>query len=191
MNITFEMIEKVLDATGADYYTAKETLLANDGNVEEAIKAIGEMKTDEATADLNDDTDGATADTKEDNGESAADAKDDNDVAAEDAQKGDGEAAADAKDEKEKDPFLDFFSEEQAKQRLNRLKEKVEAGNVDRIKVTKDGKTLFDIPLNAGLVGGLVGLIIVPWAVILGVLIAYGMDCKIEIIKSDGKSESL
>jgi hypothetical protein len=165
MDITFEMIEEVLNATDADYYTAKKALTDNDGDVQAAIKAIEETKAEATT----ENSDGQPEDVE---------AKTD-------------ETSSDEPDQKEKIPFRKRFSEEQAEQLADRLKEKVEAGNVDRIKISKKGKTLLDIPLNVGLIGGLVGIITVPWAMIIGLLVAYGTDCKIEIIKSDGTSEKL
>lgn len=174
MNITFEMIEKVIDATGADYYTVKKALLDNDGDVEKAIRFIEQMNTEEKE----DHSDGTPEDAvgETEKSEEAAESE---------------ETGADEDNQEEKDPFKKCFSEEQAEQMLNRIKEKVEAGYVDRIKITKDDKVLLDIPVNVGIISGLLGLLIVPWAVILGILIAYGTECKIEIIKPDGTSEKL
>ena len=168
MTITFEMIEKVLDATGADYYIAKQALTDSDGDVQEAIKAI-EQKQQEAAADNPDEVQ-----------EDGADNPDEQQ-----------ETAADNPDEQQETGAKNPFSEEHAEQLVDRLKEKVEKGNVDRIKISKKDKVLLDIPLNVGLIGGLIGLLTVPWAMILAALIAYGTDCKIEIIKSDGTSERL
>ena len=150
MNITIEMIEQVLDATGADYYVVKQTLAECDGNVEEAIKAIKEKG-----------------------------AMKEEDVSKENASK-------------EQD-ISDIVDEtcEYADRVVGRLKERIKEGNVDRIRISREGKTLLDIPVNIGVLGGLVGLMTVPWAVIVGVIMAYGMNCKIEVISSDGKNEDI
>ena len=40
MEITLEAIEKVMEATGVEYKTAKEALTKTNGNADEAIKLI-------------------------------------------------------------------------------------------------------------------------------------------------------
>ena len=57
--------------------------------------------------------------------------------------------------------------------------------------MSRDGKTILSIPLNIGLVGGLIGIAAVPWAVIFGAIAAYGLDCRFEIVKDDGTTEEV
>lgn len=174
MNITLEMIEQVIDATGADYYEVKQTLLEQEGDVEAAIEAINKKTVSEFndTAEpFSEDADVEAADSQED----AADE----------------ELGTDDENHKKEDPFKDFFSDEYADKMVDRLKEKVKAGNVDRIRISRDDKTIIDVPVNVGMIGGLLGFMMIPWAMIFGIITAYGLNCKIEIISSDGKSEDL
>jgi hypothetical protein len=71
------------------------------------------------------------------------------------------------------------------------LKELVNKGNVNRIRVKKDDKTVFDIPVNAGVATGLVGLIYGPLLAIIGVgaVAAVFTNFTIEITKTDGSVE--
>ena len=70
---------------------------------------------------------------------------------------------------------------------LEKVKAIVKEGNVNKIRVKKDNKVLLTVPVNVGVVGGLVGLAAAPWWAILGAgAAAYGFDVKFEIVKDDG-----
>ena len=71
------------------------------------------------------------------------------------------------------------------------LKELINKGNVNRIKVKKDDKTVFDIPVNAGVATGIVGLMYGPLLAIIGVgtIAAVVTNFTIEITKTDGSVE--
>lgn len=68
------------------------------------------------------------------------------------------------------------------------LKDVVKKGNVTRIKVKKDDKTLVDIPVNAGLAIGLVALL-QPILLMVGAAAAIITKLQIEITKEDGSVE--
>jgi hypothetical protein len=70
---------------------------------------------------------------------------------------------------------------------VERLKELVKKGSVNRIRMLKDGKVILNIPVNAGVVGALVGMVYVPWALILAAITTYGLDCRFELEKSNGE----
>ena len=72
---------------------------------------------------------------------------------------------------------------------IDRIKELVKQGNVDMIRIIKDDEVILNIPVNVGIIGGIVGLATVPWALIIGTVVAAGIGCKIEIVKKDGSSE--
>ena len=72
---------------------------------------------------------------------------------------------------------------------VDRLKEAVKQGNVDRIKVIRDDEVLLNIPVNVGVLGGIIGIATVPWALIIGAIAGVGLGCRIEIVKKDGSSE--
>ncbi len=70
-----------------------------------------------------------------------------------------------------------------------RLKKAVKDGNVDRIRISREDETILNIPVNVGVVGGIIGIATVPWALIIGAIASVGLGCKIEIVKKDGSSE--
>lgn len=72
---------------------------------------------------------------------------------------------------------------------LNWIKEMIRKGNVTRIKIKKDEKTLVDVPVNAGI--AVTGLAAIIWAPLLalGVLTAVVTKITIEITKDDGSVE--
>ncbi len=74
---------------------------------------------------------------------------------------------------------------------IKKLKKIVKEGNVDRIVLKRKGEKILSVPVNVGLVGGVLGVAAAPWAVIAGALAAYGTSCTIEVIKKDGTDEIL
>ena len=69
---------------------------------------------------------------------------------------------------------------------LEKLKELVREGNVRRIKVSKDGELLLNIPLTVGAGAGLLGLWSAPLLVIAGAVATIGVGCKIELENTEG-----
>jgi len=69
------------------------------------------------------------------------------------------------------------------------IKDTVKKGNVTRIKIKKDATVVIDIPVNAGIVAGLIGLYIMPALVGIGLLTAVVTKVTIEITKADGTVE--
>ncbi len=65
---------------------------------------------------------------------------------------------------------------------IDKIKEVIDRGNASRIIISKDGDRLLNLPLNAGVIGAIVA----PWGVILGVAASFGFNCKIEVVKEDG-----
>ncbi len=80
---------------------------------------------------------------------------------------------------------------EEAKAAVDKLKKKVEEGNVDRIQIRKDDKIVLSVPVNVGIVGGILGLATAPWALIAGSVAAFGLGCKLEVIKKDGTTDEI
>ena len=75
---------------------------------------------------------------------------------------------------------------------LDKIKAIIREGNVNKIRVKKDGKVLLSVPVNVGIVGGLVGLTIAPWwGVLAAAAAAYGFDVKFEIVKNDGSTTDI
>ena len=65
---------------------------------------------------------------------------------------------------------------------LEKIKELVKKGNVSKIVIKKDEDIVLNLPVNIGIVG----TVIAPWVMILGVLAAFGTKCVIELVKDDG-----
>ena len=72
---------------------------------------------------------------------------------------------------------------------IDKLKKIVEDGNVDKIQIRKDDEIILSVPVNVGLVGGLVGLATAPWALIGGTIAAFGLGCKLLVVKKDGTTD--
>lgn len=64
----------------------------------------------------------------------------------------------------------------------------IEKGNVTRIKIKKDNTELIDMPVNAGIAAGIVGILIPP-ILAAGVIAAIATKITIEITKEDGSVE--
>lgn len=65
----------------------------------------------------------------------------------------------------------------------------VKKGNVNRIKIKKDDKILLDIPVNAGVVGGAIGITYLPALTAIGVIAAVVSKLEIIIERPGGKIE--
>ena len=69
------------------------------------------------------------------------------------------------------------------------LKDLINKGNVSRIKISKDEKVLVDVPVNAGIAAGIIGIIIPPILAFVVVAAVVTQEFTIEITKSDGTVE--
>ena len=173
MNITLEMIERVMEATDADYYQIKEALIAADGDVNSAIEALKIVREEAAERSLPEEEPEEVIPAVETGSKEEEAAKDQTETAEEEA------------------PKDDWTMEEFAEKMIERLKKRVEEGNVERIKISRDGKTILNIPLGLGLLGGIFTIATIPWAMILGIVTAMGLNCKIEIVTKDGDHEEM
>lgn len=63
-----------------------------------------------------------------------------------------------------------------------KMKEIVDKGNVSRILIRKEEKTIVNFPLTAGVIGA----VLVPWGAILGIVAALGTQCDIEFVNDKG-----
>ena len=82
----------------------------------------------------------------------------------------------------EKEPIITKEAEEIVEQ----IKELYNKGNVAKVVIKKGENVIVNLPLNAGIVGGIVGLIAAPWAMLTATVATIGFDCNIEIVKTDG-----
>ena len=68
---------------------------------------------------------------------------------------------------------------------VEKVKELVQRGNVSRIVVRKGERVLLDIPVNVGIVGGVVAVASAKW-LLASILATVGFGCRVEVIKEDG-----
>lgn len=80
---------------------------------------------------------------------------------------------------------------EDIKELIDKLKKKVEEGNVDRVQIKKGDEVVFSVPVNVGILGGIVGLAAAPWALIAGSVAAFGLGCRLEVVKKDGTTDEI
>ena len=76
--------------------------------------------------------------------------------------------------------------EEDAKKIVDQLKEAVKKGNVARIFIKKNDETILNLPLNIGILGTFIGAVAAPWALVIATITTIGLDCKVQIAKTDG-----
>jgi len=71
---------------------------------------------------------------------------------------------------------------EGSSQIIEKIKEMVKKGNVSKIIVKKDDEVMLNLPVNIGILG----TFLAPWAMIAGLIAAFGTKCVIELVKDDG-----
>ncbi|MBO4914472.1 MAG: DUF4342 domain-containing protein [Oscillospiraceae bacterium] len=78
---------------------------------------------------------------------------------------------------------------------VEKIKSAVQKGNVNRIRVMRGEEELVNIPVNAGIAGGVLGLMAGPWVVIsaavVGAVATFGFDCRFQIVKEDGSIDEI
>lgn len=67
------------------------------------------------------------------------------------------------------------------------VREYIQKGNVTKIIVRRGENVILNLPLNAGIVGGIIGAVAAPWAVIATAVAAVGFDCSVELVKDNGE----
>ena len=80
---------------------------------------------------------------------------------------------------------------DEVKDLIEKLKAKVKEGNVDRIQIRKADEIILKVPVNVGIIGGIIGAAAAPWALIAGTIAAFGFGCKLEIVKKDGSTDEI
>lgn len=74
----------------------------------------------------------------------------------------------------------------EAEETVEKIKELVKKGNIARIIIKKGEDTIVNLPLNVGIIGGIVGAVAAPWAMLTATIATIGFDCRIELVKDDG-----
>ncbi len=78
---------------------------------------------------------------------------------------------------------------------VEKVKSAVQKGNVNRIRILRGDEELANIPVNAGIAGGVLGLMAGPWVLISAAVVAAvakcGFDCRFQIVKEDGSIDEI
>ena len=78
-------------------------------------------------------------------------------------------------------------NKKQAEEIVEKVKDLVKKGNVSRVRILKDDNVIVNLPLTAGVVGSVVVLAAAPWAMLLAAVTTIGLDCRVEVEKTDGE----
>ena len=70
---------------------------------------------------------------------------------------------------------------------IEKVKELVKKGNVSRILVKKGDKEIVNIPVNVGILGGVVALATSKVLVLGAALATVGFGCTVEVVRDDGQ----
>ncbi|SFL32571.1 DUF4342 domain-containing protein [Pelosinus propionicus] len=67
---------------------------------------------------------------------------------------------------------------------IDKIKALIHEGNVNKISIKSEGRTLVEIPVTLGALGA----VVLPQIAALGVLIAMFKRCSIEVVRNDGST---
>ena len=70
---------------------------------------------------------------------------------------------------------------------VRKVKEIIKQGNIRRVRLIHDGKTIFDIPLTIGAAVVTVGILWAPVLAAIGAFAALVTECTIEVEKVEEK----
>ena len=70
---------------------------------------------------------------------------------------------------------------------LDRVKQVIHEGNIRRVRLLHDEKTIIEIPLSVGAPGALVGILAAAFLAAIGAFAALVTECTIEVEKIDEK----
>ena len=73
----------------------------------------------------------------------------------------------------------------------SQLRDLLKTGTVDRIVLKHKGEVILNLPVGAGIAGGVIGLAASPWAMVAGLAAIFGFRCTIEVIRKGRESETL
>ena len=95
----------------------------------------------------------------------------------------------------EKDNGVNIDVNEKINGLVEKLKAAVQRGNVNRIRVMRGDEELVNIPVNAGIAGGVLGVLAGPWvlisAAVAGAVAKFGFDCRFELVRDDGTIDEI
>ncbi|MDY2959266.1 MAG: DUF4342 domain-containing protein [Hornefia sp.] len=65
---------------------------------------------------------------------------------------------------------------------ISRIKEVIKRGNIAKIVIRRNDEVILNVPLNIGVLGA----VIAPWGMLIGVLAAFSFKCQIELLTDRG-----
>ena len=74
---------------------------------------------------------------------------------------------------------------------VEKLKNLIKKGNVNKIVIRRDEHELVTFPVNAGIVGGLIGVAAAPVSMVAAAIISYGAGISIDVVNSDGEVKTI
>jgi hypothetical protein len=74
----------------------------------------------------------------------------------------------------------------ESEQIVDKIRQLIHAGNVRRVVVKQQGRTIAEFPLTVGVVGA----VLAPVVAAIGAIVALAKDCTIEVERSDAASTS-
>lgn len=86
-------------------------------------------------------------------------------------------------DDKKQTKWTEGFSV-RSSEVIDKVKELLHEGNVNKISIKSEGRTLVEIPVTLGALGA----VVLPQIAALGVLVAMFKRCTIEVVRNDGSS---
>jgi len=70
-------------------------------------------------------------------------------------------------------------------QLVEKVKQLIHEGNIRRVRVIHEGKTVFEIPLSIGAPAAAIGILAAPVLAAIGAFAALVTDCTIEVEKTE------
>ncbi len=75
-------------------------------------------------------------------------------------------------------------------QLIDKIKQLIHEGNIRKVRVIHEGRTLLEIPLSIGAPAAAIGIMAVPVLAALGAFAALVTECTIEVEKVEKKEKS-
>ncbi len=72
---------------------------------------------------------------------------------------------------------------------VDKVKQLIHEGNIRRVRLIHEGKTLIEIPLSIGAPVAVAGIIWLPVLAAIGAFAALVTECTIEVEKMDGEAK--
>jgi hypothetical protein len=70
---------------------------------------------------------------------------------------------------------------------LEKVKQLIHEGNIRRVRLIHEGKTIIDIPLTIGATASMITILAAPLLAAIGAFAALVTECTIEVEKVEGK----